>query len=124
MLIVKFCGNKVNKSFIRPFLNVSMTLVITSTMNIALLTSCLCILILATISEGRNVYMTHTEPRENTAREKFPRCYVCDGNETKDENGMECTERCVEISEKCEYVKCYNQHCDASPVKIPDGCKK
>ena len=123
MLIVKLCSNTVNKSFITPFLNVSMTLVITSTMNIALLTSCLCILILAIISEARNVNMAHTEPNENTEREAFPRCFACYRNETKDENGeCEAKEMCVEISEKCEYAKCFNQHCDAFPMKIPDGC--
>ena len=124
MLIVKFCGNKVNKSYIRPFPNVSMTLVITSTMNIALLTSCLCILTIAIISEARNVYMADTE---NTVREAFiTRCYVCSGNETKDENGViRCPQVCVEEEklDKCEYVKCLNKHCDHSPEKIPDDCK-
>ena len=126
MLIVKLCSNKVNKSFITPFLNVSMTVVITSTMNIALLTSCLCILILATISETRNVYMAHTEPSENTVTKMFrPRCFACHGNETRNANGeIWCPQRCVEKSEDCEYVKCFNLNCKHSPMEIPDVCKK
>merc|ERR1711936_21146 len=97
----------------------------TSTMNIALLTSCLCILILATISETRNVYMAH-EPSENTVTKMFrPRCFACHGNETRNANGeIWCPQRCVEKSEDCEYVKCFNLNCKHSPMEIPDDCKK
>ena len=129
MLLVKLCSNKVNKSRIRPFLNVSMSLVITSTMNITLLTSCLCILTIAIISEARNVYMADTEPNENTAREAFiTRCYACSGKETKDENGViVCPQRCVEEEklDKCEYLKCLNQYCPDVPgvPGVPDDCK-
>ena len=122
MLIVKLNSNKVNKRFITPFLN-ALTVVITSTMNIALLTSCLFILTLTPISEGRNVDMAHTEKQQWTVEPTYY-CTVC-----HEKNGMEngvprCTKVCVNNLQLCEYTKCMKLYpakikCRDPPVNCP-----